>query len=355
MAVPTMDEGGGAGPRAARPRWRRVVGILFPFAVAGVLLFAVLPAIADFSQVWGTIRGLATYEVAALCAFAVWNILTYQFVTMTALPGLPLRRAFMVGQISTAVSNTVPAGSAAGVGITYTLFSSYGYSPTEVATASVLTGLWNAFAKLAMPLAALVILAVTGDPSAASVSAAMAGLATLAVAVLLLVFVVRNERLAAAIGGGLAAFVSFLMKPFRRAPIRGWDAAFVRFRNQTAHLLARRWHLLTGTTILSHLSLYGLLLLSLRILDVAPGELPWPEVFAAFALVRLVTALPVTPGGLGIVELGLTGALVVAGGPESQVVAAVLVYRALTYALQVPIGFVCWLVWKATSGRAQPA
>jgi uncharacterized protein (TIRG00374 family) len=171
------------------------------------------------------------------------------------------------------------------------------------------------------------------------------------VAVVLFVLVVRSSRSAARIGAALAALVSLLIRPFRRGPIRGWDRAFVQFRDTTADVLGDRWHLLTAATVVSHLSLYGLLLLALRVLDVAPGELPWPEVFAAFALVRLVTALPITPGGLGIVELGLTGALVVAGGPEAPVVAAVLVYRALSYAVQVPLGLGCWIVWRATSGE----
>jgi uncharacterized protein (TIRG00374 family) len=45
----------------------------------------------------------------------------------------------------------------------------------------------------------------------------------------------------------------------------------------------------------------------------------------------LLTAIPITPGGLGIVELGLTGALVAAGAGDAEAVATVLVYRALTW------------------------
>ncbi|HEY7875748.1 MAG TPA: YbhN family protein, partial [Actinomycetota bacterium] len=70
---------------------------------------------------------------------------------------------------------------------------------------------------------------------------------------------------------------------------------------------------------------------------------------AAFAFVRLVSALPITPGGLGVVELGLTAALVTAGGDEAGVVAAVLVYRALTYLLPIPIGLFLYLTWRKGS------
>ena len=53
---------------------------------------------------------------------------------------------------------------------------------------------------------------------------------------------------------------------------------------------------------------------------------------------RLLTAIPITPGGLGIVELGLTGTLVGFGGARDEVVAAVLLYRALTFLPPLPLG-----------------
>ena len=54
------------------------------------------------------------------------------------------------------------------------------------------------------------------------------------------------------------------------------------------------------------------------------------EAFAAWALVRLLGSIPITPGGVGVVELGLTTALVGFGGSNAGVVAAVLVFRFLT-------------------------
>jgi putative heme transporter len=75
----------------------------------------------------------------------------------------------------------------------------------------------------------------------------------------------------------------------------------------------------------------------------------WAEALAAFAFVRLISALPITPGGLGVVELGLTAALISAGGDEAQVAAAVLVYRALTYLPPIPIGAVLYLKWRKGS------
>ena len=44
--------------------------------------------------------------------------------------------------------------------------------------------------------------------------------------------------------------------------------------------------------------------------------MPWQTSLAAFAFVRLLTVLPVTPGGLGITELGLVGILAAAAGHQ---------------------------------------
>jgi uncharacterized protein (TIRG00374 family) len=79
---------------------------------------------------------------------------------------------------------------------------------------------------------------------------------------------------------------------------------------------------------------------------VSGSEVSWVEALAAFALVRLLSAFPVTPGGLGVVELGLAAALVLAGGQEAQVVAAVLVFRVLTFVLPIPIGAITWWLWR---------
>ena len=64
------------------------------------------------------------------------------------------------------------------------------------------------------------------------------------------------------------------------------------------------------------------------------------EAFTAWSLVRLLTALPLTPGGIGITELVLVGTLTQFGGDEPKVVAAVLLFRAFTCLPPVFIGAV---------------
>jgi putative heme transporter len=327
--------------------WRVLQVALSVALVAGVFL-VVLPRMADFSEVWSAVIDMTWREILTLAVAALWNILTYLFVMMAAMPGLSLTEAFVVGQSSTAVATALPAGSALGIGVTYAMYSSTGRSGPEIALAAVLTGVWNNFVKMGLPVIALALLVVQGKAGPGLVSAAIAGVLTLATAIAIFALMLRSSELAARTGAALGVAISFLRRLIHR-PAVDWADAAIRFRRDTIDLLRGRWIALTAATVLSHLSLFLVLLLALRHMGVSDAEVSWTESLGVFALIRLVTALPITPGGLGLVELGLTAGLVLAGGAEAGVIAAVLIYRFLTLILQVPIGAISYLVWRHSS------
>jgi uncharacterized protein (TIRG00374 family) len=344
-------------PRRERPRSRTVGTIVKTAASIAIgvgLLVGVLPRFADLGDVWASIRTMELWQIGSLAAIVILNILSYQLVMMAALPGLPLRHAFMAGQISTAVTNTMPAGSILGVGVTYGVLSSFGHTTADIARAAVLTGWWNALAKFGFPTAALLILALQGGINEGLLSAAAIGLALLAAAIGALVAFTVSDRLARAIGRLAERVVTRARGWFRKPPVSGWEEGFSRFRTQSARLLQARWHLLTIATTASHLSLFFVLWTALRHMGVGVDQITGPEAFGAWAVVQLATALPVTPGGLGVVEVGMAAAMVLAGGEEAPVVAAVLIYRALTYLLQVVLGAVSFAVWRAELRRRPP-
>jgi len=77
-------------------------------------------------------------------------------------------------------------------------------------------------------------------------------------------------------------------------------------------------------------------------------------VLAVFAFARLLTALPFTPGGLGVIELALITGLSAAGGARADVAAAVLVFRALTYVLPIPLGALAYVFWRRNKSWRRP-
>jgi len=335
--------------------WRRLLGPLLSVALVVAVFAWFLPQFTSLSDVWTSIRDMSTLEVVVLVVAAVWNLATYQFVMTATMPGLTLRQATVSTQTTTAVSNTVVGGAAIAVGLTYAMNSSWGFSRSRTSVSLLVSGLWNNFVKLAMPVLALSLLAFSSPPTSGRLVAGLAGVAGLVASVVLLGLLLRSREAAARIGTVSGRIASALLRPFHRPPVEGWDRATVKFRDRTALLLHARWHWITITTLLSHLSLFIVLLLALRFVGVDGDQVGWVEVLTVFSFARLLTAIPFTPGGLGVIELALITGLAAAGGARASVAAAVLIYRALTYVLPIPLGVATYLFWRRnTSWRRAP-
>lgn len=333
-----------------RPSRRRlVVRLLLAVLVIAVVYLWLLPKLVDVSQVWATLRAMTWLELATLLVAAVWNLVSYMLPQLAALPGLSLGQAALESNTSTAVGNLLPAGQAVGLGVTYRFYTSYGFGRGPITLSLLVQGVWNNFVKLGMPVVALGLLVATGKGAGGLATAAVVGLVVLVLAVAGFAFGLSGERRAARLGRALASAAEAVRRVVRRPGRPDWERGAVAFRAQAITLLRGRWHWLTASTLVSHLSLFLVLLLALRHVGVSDSEVSWVEALAAFALVRLLSAFPLTPGGLGVVELGLAAALVLAGGEEAPVVAAVLVFRVLTFLLPIPIGALTWWLWRRSA------
>ena len=72
------------------------------------------------------------------------------------------------------------------------------------------------------------------------------------------------------------------------------------------------------------------------------GTAPWPGTLLAYALAKVAGILPITPGGLGVVEAGLSGLLVVYGMPPSEAIGVTLLYRLISFWALLPVGWGYW-------------
>jgi uncharacterized protein (TIRG00374 family) len=339
---PTEDEPGT--PSSGR-LWK-VVRVVASLAVAGAIFAYVLGSAADFSDVRAAISSMSGLEVATLVMAAVWNLMTYWMVVVASTPGLTYPQAAVLVESTTAVANAVPGGSAVAVGLTYGMLGSWGFSRSRSTLSVIVSGLWNSFAKLGLPVLALALLALQGNANGARVTAGLFGIAALVGCITVFALMLRREAFARRAGDVAARWASTVRRRLGKGPVEGWGDATVKFRGRTIGLVSQAWKRLTLATTVSHLSLFLVLLMALRHMGVSDADLNWVEVLAVFAFVRLLTAIPITPGGLGVVELGLIAGLSAAGGDNAQVVAAVLIYRGLTYLLPIPIGLVTYLYWR---------
>src|SRR6266540_1636935 len=351
-----------AAPRSLRRRIVRAIQVVVSLVIVVGIFVGILPKIADYSAVWATIRDLTWLELVTLLAVTVLNIVTYWPQMMAAMPGLTFWQAGVNNQSSTTIANTLPLGGALATGVSYTMFRSWGFTNGEIALEAVVTGVWNTFIKLAMPVVSLAALAFTGQATAALVVPTAIGIAVLLVAVALFALMLRSKELARRIGSRAGRAVSWIRRLLRKPPVE-WGDATVRFRKRIIGLVEKRWVALTVSTVVSHTCLYLVLLLSLRHVGVSEHEISWAQVLGAFAFIRLVSALPITPGGVGLVELGYIGTLYVAGRNrtnvpldvfKTQVAAAVLLFRALTYGAQIPLGALTYVIWQRKRSWRKP-
>jgi uncharacterized membrane protein YbhN (UPF0104 family) len=331
-------------------RWGRS---LLSIAGVAVLLGLAVPLVAGapWGQVVAALTTVPVLELAALALLWIAGLFAHTFTLTAALPRLTHRRALTLSLTGSAVSNVLPFGGAAGIALNYRMTRTWGFDRPAFAAYTVVTNVWDVLVKLCLPALALAGLVLSGQATAGRL-VAEATLATGLLALFALVgaVVLASDRAAVAVGAWVDRVLAALLRLARaRHEVRA-GAALLRVRAECRSLVRTGWpRLTTGVVVYTG----SLALLLWGCLHVTGAGLPLAVVFAGFALERVLTLTGITPGGAGIVEVGLSGLLIAAGGDPVGTVAGALLYRAFTYGLEIPVGGVglaAWL-WSHRGGR----
>ena len=336
MRTVTASEGRG-GPRTSGRAWARL-RFAASWLVALGLVVVVVPRTVDVSWA-GVLPVLLSVPWTAVLGLAgLWllGLYVHSFVLTAAAPSLTHRRALTLNVTGSAVSNVVPLGGAAGVELNRRMMRAWGINTRSFTGYTVLTNLWDVGAKLLLPLVGVLALTRAGEAvipqlRAAALLAAGGFVVLVAIAALLLATPYGAELLGRCVEG-LAH--RGLRVAGRDRPLRV-TAALHDVRRECAELVARGW-LRMSAGIALYLLLQGLLLgLCLHLTGAGADA---AEVTAAFAVERLLTIVPITPGGVGLADLGLAGVLLALGSDPEGVAAAVLLYRLFVFAVEIPVG-----------------
>src|SRR5512132_3697586 len=242
--------------REPRLGWKTILGAIASIViVVGIFAWAI-PKFADYNAVLDALGTLTPVEFWTLFAAMVFNLITYWWANQAALPGLGIGKAAVLTQTTTSVANTIPAGGAIAVGLTYSILDSWGFSGTSVALYVGVTGIWNIFTKLALPMLALVFLALSGHLTTTYILAAIFGVVVLGVAVGLFAALFRSEAFATRIGNWMGRVVSWFRRLLHKPPVTTWGDGAARFRRDTIALVEHRWFRLTWTTVRSQTALF---------------------------------------------------------------------------------------------------
>ena len=329
----------------------RVVALVLSLVVIAVVFAFALPKIADYGDVWGVVKGLSWQWILALLGAVALNTATYGPPWMAALPGLSYLHATRVTLASTAVSTVAPGGAAVGMATSFAMLKAWGFEGRPVGLAVMVTGVWNQLVILGVPIVAVAGLVAEGGRNRTVELVALIALAVFAAIVVGFAIGLSSERLARRLGDLAARLASWGKRIFKKAPVKWNGESFVRFREEAIELIRRRWWFLTLATLAGHLTVFVVLVVSLRAVGIDRAEVSIVEAFAAWAVARVLGSIPITPGGVGFVELGLTGVLVAFGASNAEAVAATLIYRFLTVVPTLGFGLLAAATWKVGRQR----
>ena len=335
----------GAGRPRRRPG-RKIFRTAGSIGLAAAIFAFALPHFASYRSVWASMHAMTGPQALLVAASAAASMVFTWIMICSVLPSIRLHEAAVVNLGSNAVANTLPAGGALAMGVSWAMLSSWGVSTAEYVLYTLVSGIWNVFARLGLPVLALLVLVTVSRPGGGLIAAAAVGLALLIALAAGLSLLMRSESFALGAGHALQPALAIACRVARRQASFDISGSLLGFRRQARALIAARGWRITGATAGSNLTLWLVLLACLRGTGLSQGQVPWQTSLAAFAFVRLLTVLPITPGGLGITELGLVSILASGHRDGAQVIAAVLLYRAVTYLPSIPLGAIAFLTWQ---------
>ncbi|WP_409485006.1 lysylphosphatidylglycerol synthase domain-containing protein [Arsenicicoccus dermatophilus] len=338
------------GPARRAPWWRTALQGVVGVCLAVVLLTWGLPHFAQttWGDLWAQLRTLSWANTIGLLALMLAALWSYTFTLTGSLAGLTHGQALMVNVAGSAAGNLLPGGGAMGAATTYGMYRSWGFEGRAISTSLIVTGVWNVVGRMALPVVGILVLLLGGEPMPPGVArgaavGAGAGLGLLG----WFVATVASERVAQATGRVLDGVVGPVVRRISGRPATGVAGLVHDLRSRIGRVVETGWVPMT-LGLLGFFGLqYALFVLCLQATSV---HLSLAHLFAAFAVGRLLTAVGVTPGGVGVTEAGTAIALVGFGAPHAEAAAGIVLFTIYTHLLELPLGALGGLAWWASRG-----
>jgi putative heme transporter len=329
-----------------RNRRRAVVRFGLGLALAAVVFAEVVPRIASYGSVAHQLGTVSWPWIVGLTAASLFDIATTALPWQAVLPQISFLGALAMTQASTALTTLLPGGAPLGMALSFGFLRRLHIDRGAAGFAVAVTGIWSQVMILVYPLVGAILVFASGQLSPSTAVIAGVSAACGLVIVGLAVAALRSAEAARWLGDTSARVGTWAAGLLHRAP-PGWSGeALVRLREERLVLLRRRWPRLTASTLANQLTAYLVFELCLRAVGISVATVPPSEAFLAWAIGRVITSLPLTPGGIGVVELGMIGTLVGFGASNAHVVAAVLLYRGVIVLPTLVIGLLALPVMR---------
>jgi uncharacterized protein (TIRG00374 family) len=319
---------------AEQPAGRSLRRTLFWLAITGISLYLVAPSLFEVLGSWSDIDRLAPAWLAGMAALQLASLACLWELQRLALHTRRWHPVIASQLAGNALSKVAPGGGAVGAALQYRMLVQAGIARANVVAGLTAANLLTLAYVLALPVLTVPVL-LRGGVDTSLVEAAVVGLAVFSA-----LFAVSALLLAT--DGPLAWLGSTIQRVRNRLrrdapPTAALPDRLLHERDRILATLGPRWKRALLATTGRWAFDYGTLLAALA----AVGSTPRPAlVLLAFCAAQVLAQIPVTPGGLGFVEAGLTATLALAGVGAGAAVLATFAYRLFQYWLPLPLGLV---------------
>jgi len=322
-------------PKKKRPAFLRPIQVV----VAGaVVYFFVLPLIPGFREAVNDLQSIDPYLLFVGIGFQALSLLAYSLLTKAALgesgDHISTLRLYRIQLSTKALGNIVPGGSAASSALGYRLVTMCGVAGPDAAFALATAGVGSAVVlNLILWLGLIISIPVRGV-NALYGTAAIIGVILMTFAAFLIFGLVEGQGRSERVVRGIARRLRF--DEHHAAEVLSHLGTRIEGLYADKQLLRRvvgwaavNW-LLDAASLWVFLQAFG-------------GDIAVDGLIVAFGIANVFSVVPITPGGLGIVESIYIPMLVGFGLTRKTATVGVLSYRVAQYWLPILVGWLCYL------------
>jgi uncharacterized protein (TIRG00374 family) len=314
-------------------------------AITAISLYVVAPSLLDLLDSWNKLADIQPLWFVALAVCQGASLACLWVLQRLALRPVALSPVITSQLAGNALSKIAPGGGAVGAALQYRMLVQVGVDRERAVGGLTVVNLLVFAAVLSLPVLAIPAL-LRGGVSHSLLQLAIVGIVLFVVLVAIASVLLAADRPLAWVGGMAQKARNRVRR--RRPAQHSLPQRLLRERDRILQTFGPRWKQATAATAGRWLFDYLTLLAALY----AVGAHPVPGlVLLAFCGAQILAQIPLTPGGLGFVEAGLTGMLALAGVSAGAAVVATLAYRLFSYWLPLPLGLVGVLAHRRLLAR----
>jgi uncharacterized protein (TIRG00374 family) len=315
-------------------------GRILALGVTALVLYGLAPAVLEVFGAWEDLREFEPLWWLGVLGAQAGAVFCFCLVQRVALHGAGWFAVATSNLAGGALGRIVPGGAATAAALQYRMLAQGGVESTGIGAGLTAGSLLLLAALCALPVLAVpFVIAGLVVPETLLEAALLGGVLFLGLFAIGAVLM-TGDRAIGAVGRALA----WVLRKLRR----GENAAtlperLTAQRNRVRRRLGRRWPEAVAGAVGRWILDFLTLLAALEAVGARPNL---ALALLAYVAAQLLAQVPLTPGGLGVVEAGMTATLALAGVGGAAAAAATLAYRLASYWLQLPAGLVAYTLHR---------